>query len=346
MSAVDVEDAYEIIERIIVNGFLTAEMRPDGCYLVMKNMTDHESTMLDIFRDAKVPGEDVCCKLAMCTFSLDGECFIASRGDVIHCLMNFWRDAPVSLVSSAVDAIRGINDRYYDVLSFLEGFCYTERSRYLWRIYKEGGVPGMLGARATGMNAVQENWAIVNRELDSEKDYEREFNLFLMVSSSFNPKGAKVLSRNYEVSRNEAEELRREIAKCGYDHKRVEEEKHKADWTVPIRSREDLVRELYRQMRGEKDRHDLFIDKWMEKQRERVEEAKKSALERARLWREKMQTSTDMPDMEDSRRATTEEISALSSAPVSHAAKYMSAYEGLEKDDRFHRKIGARVISE
>jgi len=342
---IGVEEAYAVLERIVVNGFLTAEIRPAGSYVVLKNMTDRESGMLDLFRDPAKPFEDVCCKLALCTFSVDGQCFMASRAEAIPSLMVFWRDAPVSLVSSAVDAVQGINDRYYDVLRFLEGFCYTSRSRYLWRVYKEGALFSVPGGLAAGMNAVQENWAIVNRELDNEAEYEKDFNLSLMISSSFNAKGAKTIARTYEASRVEAEELRCEIAKWGYDKKRVEEEKRQAEWTAPLRSREDLVRELYRQIRGEKDKHDLFIDKWMEKQRERAELAKNKALERAQQWRAKMQESASLlDDNEDSRRATPEEMEKLSEVPSTFSSKYMSAYERVEQDDRFVRKIGTRVI--
>jgi hypothetical protein len=345
----DAEEAYGTLEKIIVNGFLTAEIRSDGVYFVMKNMTDRESQMLDFFRDSKVSMDDVSCKLSMCTFSIDGESFVSSRSESIPILMDFWSSVSVSLVSSASGAIRKVNERYYDVLRFLEGFCYTEKSRYLWRVYRESGLMGIQGAMFSGMNAVQENWSIINRELDSEEDYTKQFNLSLMVASSLNAKGAKVIARNFETNRNEMVELRKEIAKWGYDKRRVEEEKKKADWTTPIRSREDLVRELYRQMRGEKDKHDLFIDKWMQKQRERLEQMKKAALERSQKWREKASASASSvsDDEEESRRATPEEIKKFSSGKgLSGASKYMSAYEGLEKNDRFMRKIGAKVIGE
>lgn len=342
----DAEEAYGIIERIVVNGFLTAEFRAQGSYFVMKNMTDREADTLGMFRDPGKPVEDVTCKLSFCTFAVDGQNFIEARSESIPGLMEFWRQAPVSLVSSATDAVRGINDRYIEVLKYLEGFCYTDRSRYLWRVYKEGGLFSIPGVLSSGMNAVQENWSLVNRELDAEEEYHKQFNLSLMVASSFNAKGAKVIAQNYETSRTELEELRKEIAKWGYDRKRVEEEKRQAEWTAPVRSREDLVRELYRQMRGEKDKHDLFIEKWMQMQKDRASQAKSNAEERARLWREKSQMPETGMDAEESRRATPEEVAALSAAPSSFASKYMSAYEGFQKDDRFLRKIGARVIGD
>jgi len=342
----DVEDAYEVIERIIVNGFLTAEMRAVGSYIVMKNMTEHEASTMDLFRDPKSIEDDLACKLSLCTFSVDGMNLMASRAEVMPAIMDFWKHAPVSLVSSANIAITGISERYYEVLKFLEGFCYTDRSRYMWRVYKEGCLINVPGALSAGMSAVQENWAMVNRELDSEEEYHKDFNLSLMVASSFNAKGAKVIARNYETNHTEIEDLRKEIAKWGYDRKRVEEEKKQAEWTAPVRSREDLVRELYRQMRGEKDKHDLFIEKWMQRQRDRAEEAKKRALERSKAWQAKSRSADMNLDSEESRRATPEEIAKLSKAPSSYASKYMSAYEGFGSDDRFLKKIGARVIGE
>jgi len=340
------EDAYAIIDRIIVNGFLTAEMRVDGSYIVMKNMSDRESLMLDMFRDAENVLDDIACRLSFCTFSVDGMNFLPSRAEAMPALMGFWREAPTSLVVATNMAVQGISERYLEVISYLEGYCYTDKSRYLWRVYKEGGLFAVPGAVALGLNAVQENWAVVNRSLDDEDDYNKDFNLSLMVASSFNSKGAKVISRNYDTKRTELLELRAEIAKWGYDRKRVEEEKKQSEWTVPLRSREDLVRELYRQMRGEKDKHDLFMEKWMQKQRERAEQVKQRAIERAKQWREKAQAAPIDMEGEDSRQATSEEVEKLSGARASYVSKYMSAYEGLDKDERFLRKIGARVIGE
>jgi hypothetical protein len=340
----DVEEAYPVIERIIVNGFLTVELRIDGSYLVMKNLTDKESSMLDMFRDRNNVLSDFTCKLAFCTFSIDGESLLDRRSEAVPALMEMYSSAPVSLVSSVKESVLGLSGKYFDVLEYLEGYCYTDRSRYLWKIYKEDGLFSLPGSRLSGLNAVQENWAIINRQLDEEEDYHKQFHLFLMVASSMNAKGSKMIARNYDTQRNELKDLRVEITKWGYDKKRVEQEKKNAEWTTPLRNREDIVRELYRQMRGEKDKHDLFIDKWMVQQRDRAEAAKKQAAERAAAFREGLNVPDQNLDAEESRSVTSEEIEALSKAPKNYTPGYMSSYAHLEKDDRFIKKISSRVI--
>lgn len=340
----DAETAYPIVEKIITQGFLTAEIRIDGSYVVMKNMTDKESSMLGMYRDVKDPIADMSCKLAFCTFSIDGESMLDIRSEAIPALMNMYRRSSVSFISSLNTAVKFISEHYYDVLNFLEGYCYTDKSRYLWRVYKEDGLLNFPGARVAGLNAVQENWAIVNRQLDEEQEYSKQFNLFLMVASSLNYKGARIISRNHDKQKQDLDSLREEIKKWGYDRRRREEEKKAAEWTTPIRSREDIVRELYRQMRGDKDKHDLFIDKWMKRQHDRAQEMKRRAEERARSFREGMKIDPASLDEEDSRQATPEEIEALSKSSKSHVSKYMSAYEGFEKSDRFMKKVGSRVI--
>jgi len=341
----DVEEAYDIIERIVVNGFLTAEMRIEGSYVVMKNMTDREFFMLDLFRDSSNFNDDIVCKLSFCTYSIDGNSFLTRREEVVPVLMDLYKGASISILASMNMAVRGISERYYEVLEYLEGFCYTDRSRYLWKVYKEGGLFVVPGSAVTGLNAVQENWAIVNRQLDSEEEYEREFNLALMVASSFNGKGARVIGRNFETSKNEAAELRKEIARHGYNRKRVEQEKKQAEWTAPLRSREDLVRELYRQMRGEKDKHDLFMDKWMQKQRDKAEQIKRRALERSKeLQRRRMEMPDLDIDKEESRAATPEEISKLPGMSKSYVTRYISSGQEDDMKDRFIKKISTRVI--
>ena len=338
------DQAYPVIERIITQGFLTAEVRVNGSYVVLKSMTDRESSMLDLYRDRKDALTDLTCKLSFCTFSVDGESMLDTRSEAVPRLMKLYADAPTSMVSALNGAIKQVSEHYYDVLEFLEGFCYTDKSRYLWRVYKEDGLLSFPGARVAGLNAVQENWAFVNRQMDEEDEYGKQFHLFLMVASSMNSKGAKAISRNYDSQREELEDLRSEIRKWGYDKKRIEEEQKRAEWTAPMRSREDTVRELYRQMRGDKDKHDLFIDKWMERQRARAEEMKQRATNRSREFRESMQADPMSLDVEDSRMATPEEIEALSSAPMAYTSKYMSAFERAGQDDRFIKKISTRVI--
>jgi hypothetical protein len=199
-----------------------------------------------------------------------------------------------------------------------------------------------------GVNAVQENWIVINKRLDEEDVYDRELNLSLMVASAMNPKGTKVISRNHDFHKRELEELREDIAKYGYDRKRVEEQQEKAAWTAPIKSREDLVRELYRQMSGKKDRHDLFIDEWIKQQKVAAEKAKQQVEERQREFRTKLR-EVDLSSVEESKPISTAELNkVLAKKRVSDVGPGVTQpiidVNENEDKERFLKKISATVI--
>jgi hypothetical protein len=195
------------------------------------------------------------------------------------------------------------------------------------------------------MNSVQENWTIINKRLDDEDAYGRDLNFALLVASSMNPKGTKVISRNYDFHRKELEELREDIAKYGYDRKRVEEQKKEALWTAPIKSREDLVRELYRQMSGKKDKHDLFIEAWIKQQRDAAERAKEQAEARQQEFRAKIK-DIDLSAVEDSKPISTSDLNKILAQRKSEmsVSAPMVVHDEREEKDRYIRKMSSTII--
>lgn len=340
----EVKEAYGYIEKLITHGFLTVGLDFGGLYIVLKSMNDKEVANLSYYINEEDSRSDFLYKLCFSTLSISGENILRDRNDRVKEIKEFYRCIPSILIRRIVDAIGDLNKIYIESLNYLEGFCYTSKSRHLWKLWdQDKNIYGIPGSDQLGINNVQENWIIINKQLDSEEEYDREFNLSVLVASSFNAKGAKTISRNYDFHKKELKELRDEIAKYGYDKKRVEEQTKKDRWTAPVKGREDLVRELYRQMRGEKDKHDLFIDKWVEGQKRKAEDARKQAEERQKTYRKKLE-DIDLTQLEDSRPVSVEEIEKIKKSRSKTTSKYMSAYEDSDQEDRFIKKISARVI--
>jgi hypothetical protein len=247
------------------------------------------------------------------------------------------------------DAIRKLNDEFIESIDFLEGFCYTDRSRYLWKVLdlsRRDEFVGFSGLRNTGLNSVQENWIIINKRLDEEDEYKKDFHLAILIASSSNPKGAKTISKNYEFQMKELDELRKDIAQYGYDRKRVEEQQRPEGWAAPLRTKDDLVKELYREMSGHKDKHDLFIEKWLEQQRSKAEDAKKRAEEKQQQFRQKVQV-IDEATVEESKPISTEELNRRirdRKEARGSVRPYISAYEATDNRELFMRKLSATVI--
>ncbi len=346
----DTERAYSNLEKAVSFGFLTANFRLGDINIVIKNVSDKEFRILDLLRGEKAGSSGLLFDLAFCTVFINNQNFLVDRHTQIKELMEFYSKLEVPIVSKIQEAVIDINSEYIDSLEYLEGFFYTAKSRYLWKLLdinnrdKYWGVEGLCNV---GINTVQENWIIINKGLDGEENYARDFNLALIVASSNNGKGAKAMSKNYEARQTELDELREEIAKYGYDKKRERETRKAANgWSSPVKTREELVKELYRQMSGEKDKHDIFIESWMKQQREAAEKAKELAENKQKEFREKLDSG--IPEfVEGSRPVSSEEMKRImerKSTEYAGASQYMSSTEDIGDKDRYLKRISSTVI--
>lgn len=344
----DVHEAYENIEKIICYGFLTVGVTVDGVEIILKNMTDreHERMQFQVL-DKDDTASQFLHQVALSTFMIDGVNMLEDRPRKTEDVVSFYSRMPNQFVLRLVEVIRELQERYIETVRFLEGYCYTDESRQLWKSMGVDGsfriCTGVPGIDSVGINQVQQSWMLINRQLDDELRYGQEFSLSIMVASSFNSKGARSVQRSYEARKEELDQLRKDIAKYGFDKKRISEQQKRDRWTAPIKNREDLVRELYRQIRGEKDMHDLFVEKWIERQKKAAEEAKKRAEERQKTFREELE-SVDLTQVEPSRPVTLEEIQKVKQRSRQTTSDYISSYEHLDTRERFIKKISARII--
>lgn len=348
----DVQEAYYDLEQIVTQGFLCFGMVIGDNYFIYKTLTDKEYKNIKYYTPDDNESLFILYRLCFGTFMINGNNYVLDRERKIGELKDFYSKMQNVLATVILDNMKKVQNRYLKSLDYFEGFCYTSRSRYLWKILNRSNpvsqdFHGLKGLKYLGLNSVQENWILINNQLDKEDEYETQFHLATMIASSQNPKGAKTVSKNYEFKKNEQQQVRESIAKYGYDKKRIEEEKKQSKWSAPIKTNEDLVRELNRQMSGEKDQHDLFIEQWIRMQKEKAEKAKKEITERQKRYRKDIE-GIDL-DQEGSRVASSEEADKLkdpnrSKLPYKGVTKSLESYRSLEDEDRFMRKISSRVI--
>ena len=341
-----VDDAYRLLEKIITSGFLTVGVNLKGTYIVLKNISDKELINIGYYSRPNTYSNFLY-KLCFSTFCIDGENVLFNREVKLDDLKEFYNGIPSISIPYIAKVLKELNDKYLKSIDFLEGFCYTRRSRYIWNLWNvKENINGIAGSENLGLNYVQENWIAINKNIDKEESYEKDFNLSILVASSMNPKGAKSISVKYDARKEELQQLRDDIAKYGYDKKRIEDqEKDKNAWTAPIKGRDDLVRELHKQMRGEKDKHDLYIERWMERQKEKAEEAKEAVKLKQQVFREKLH-EIDLTQMEASRPVTVEELERIQRERRSQPknGSLIKDYNKAQNSDRFIKKISARII--
>ena len=344
--------AYDNIEKILTYGFLMARISIKDHDLLIKNITDKEIQNLRSLIGGENSLKFNMYTIAYCLAFIDGKSVLENRHESIPDLVEYLRSLPHALIIKILKAINSVNIDYSKSVSFLEGYSYTQRSRYLWSFfdpYNRSSYLGIRGLDDVGLNSLQENWIAINKRLDEEDTYDKEFNNAILIVSASNGKGAQNLQKNYNSRRRELKELRDEISTYGYDRKREEENDKKRDqWTAPLNSKEDLVRELYRQMSGKKDRHDLYMDKWVENQKRKAEEAKRRVEEKQEEFRVNIE-SMQLEDVEPSKPISTEDLEKIlkkkQEFKFSNKRKVDKELEfKREQSEYVMKKIGQRVI--
>jgi len=345
-----VEEAYENIERIVTFGFLSVRISYSGHDLLIKNISDKEYHQMQMLCSSANRLKLNLFSLAYSTVSIDGVNVLENRNDNIQEIINFYKRSSALFVLKVIEAINELNDTYVDSLDFLEGYSYSTRSRYLWSVldpYSRSSFTGIRGLDVIGVNSVVESWININKRLDEEHEYDRALNNTLLIVGASNYKSAKMLSKNYEKHTQELKELRDDICKYGYDRKRIEEnEKKRKTWTAPLSSREDLVRELYRQMSGNKDKHDLYIDQWITNQKNKADEAKRNVEEKQMAFRKKVE-DTDFDLLEPSKPISSSDLNKILYQKKNHIRSegtYMAGNENSEIRDRVYKKLSTKII--
>ena len=233
-----------------------------------------------------------------------------------------------------------------EATNYLEGFSYTDKSRKMWKIIR--GVPngdvytGIQGTSALGVNNHQENWVMINRFLDKEEEYDKDFSLAVLVASASNPKGSKQVRNHYDANKKGLESKRKRLAIMGRrDHK----EWTPQGWSVPVDTTEDLLEELDRQMDGKKDKHDVFMEQYYQELRDRSAKRAQEAEERIKSYRE-ARGDDDLLITGTQRALTPEEardLMARRSETFTNVPSETSA--SPEDKDRFIKKVGSRVLT-
>ena len=346
------DDAYRTLYSLIFRGFLIGEMEMGKSLFVFKTVTEKE---FDLVRacsgNQNTPGylsRFNMYFLAHSTFAIDGENILASRGERLPELASFFSQIPGHVFRYVMSELEKMRNDCYDILKYMEGFCYTSDSRRLWKSFKNmppnsEQVTGIPGTALLGLNVHQESWIYVNQAIDEEERYDREFSLSLLIASASNPKGAKQTRAQHDSHAKTMEDHRKKLAEVGYiDTKNWSE----AGWAASVDTAEELVAELDRQMKGMKDRHDRFIDDHLKKIRDEAERKVRAAEDRIKASKAAFE---DIPDLTGSQRPLTAEETAMMvynnrRRPTTMSAQSEESVSG-EASDRILKKMGSKVLT-
>jgi hypothetical protein len=345
----DKKQAYEALSDLIFKGFLTTELDLDGELFVFKTVNEREFELIKLLSGSpETKGYSDRFNSYFLAYSLivsQGKNCLEHRDQHIAELLNVMGDIPAMLYRKILENLNTLRKDSYDSLRYLEGFLYTRQSRKTWQSLN-GVLPssteatGIPGTGSLGLNIFQENWVSVNKSMDVEEQHNRDFYLALMVASASNPKGSRSIRNNHETQAHSIEERREKLARVGFiDTKDWSEE----GWAAPVDTAEELVAELERQMAGKKDRHDIFMEKYLNGLREEADRRAKAAEERLKKARE---SYDNVFIMGDQRELTPEETKELMGRKTPTVVSVKDEGEvNPEDQNKFYNKIGKRVLT-
>lgn len=321
----DVGKAYTVLQRVVETGYDMAGVSISGIPVVLKTITPLE---ISLARQHSFGGELKAFRLyllAYHTLMIKGKTCIEERPSSIEDLVDFYKELPQEVLELVEETAYQLQKRYRRYMRLIEGFTLSDSSRTLWKLRKGNAcineeTTGIPGSTYIGVSECTLAWSIVNTSLDQNEEYERGMEEAMFIASASNPKGVDKISKSMEVSKKEAQERKRILIKYGsMIHKDLIEGREivkKEKWTSSVTTSEDLVKELNRQMKGEKDRHDLFMESYLERIKKAAEEEQRKAEEKLREIRENrklvpLPTGSFELTPEDRERMKSKEVTAF-----------------------------------
>jgi hypothetical protein len=344
-----VTEAYTALSDLIFKGFLTAELDIDGRSFIFKTINEKEFDLIKMYSGH--PDEknyQIRFNAYFLIYSLliaDNQNILMEREKNVKELYEYFLNIPEKLFSKILEDLNGLRLTAFEVTRYIEGFSYTDFSRNNWKVVR-GGLPtstdftGICGTSNMGLNVHQESWILINRFLDEEEIFNREFCFAVMVASASNSKGARPIRNRHDTTVKTSEDRRKKLAREGY----IDTKKWSPDgWAASVDTAEELVAELERQMTGVKDKHDLFMEEYMKKMREQAERKTREAEERIRQAR----AGREGAFIEGSQRALSpEEAKALFTKKRPLNLEVVPDEEVSPEDkDRFMKKIGTKILT-
>lgn len=337
--------SYQVLSDIVFKGFLTTTTTIAGHVFVFKTLNDKEYDLVRLSSGRSEKTSEIInfnlFYLVYSVFMIDGVNILLTRQRKIDELYKFFSSIPKDIYNRIFKELDGLREKFAEATENIEGFCYTTFSRKQWSIYKQipQGIPGI---ENIGLNWCQEFWLQVNRILDDEAVYNREFSLAILIASASNHKGAKSIRSRHDADIQATEKRRKTLAREGVSSSKV---KWSPDgWAVPVDTAEDLVAELERQMQGKMDRHDAFIEDHIKQLETESEKNKQIEAERLRVYREAHKG--EAPITGSQRVLTPEEVQVLMGKKSNNLSIVRSdEIADKEQSDRFISKMGSKVLT-
>ena len=284
------DGVWEELEQYIYTGFLIAPAYLVSHNFVFKSLNHHEIRMIEFMRP--VGAQPIEARslfrahfIAHSVFMIDGSNVMFERPRNISKLIRIISRLPPEIQDKIIENLGSLNSRAHRLFPLAEVYSFEPRSRYRW--LQLSGSPihsplstGIPGTDELGMNYAQLTWTAMNRVQDQKERIERDWSNTKFIGSCMS-KGIRQID---EKDRSRAEKERTDLEdrkiQVLYEYiNRVDPKSTREANLVQLPdgrqavvekrfmadTAEELADQLSSALSGEKDHHDMVIEKQMEK---------------------------------------------------------------------------------
>jgi len=261
---------YTLLEELLFRGFLSVPCRVGSTRLVLKTVNAGEISRAELYAMPRSEdGFDLRFTqyfVAHSIFLVGGENLLPHRDGVIPVLADMVGSWHPVYVNEIVRVVTSVQKSLGPLSEMVDVYSLESASMFNW--YLLGGVmpndpaiTGISGTEKLGLNEAQRLWLFTNRMSERREDQESSWENTKFLATAVNPKGMKKVHMRDQLRQEEAEAIRRR--KLGLDP-----EKPNYVLTDRIETTEDLLRQLDKDMRGEKDAHDIYFEDYFQQEDE------------------------------------------------------------------------------
>lgn len=293
---------YSDVKHLVFKGFIPQPLTLGGVPLVLKSLspTEMEIVLLSAGGNEGPLSERSrrAAYIGHALWMIEGRSVLSCREDFIDLWLDEVWGFGTQVLSFLYQEVNMLNSRAANAFKLLEAFSYTAESRMRWKALN--GLPpwsagGIEGAQGLGLNSHQEFWAALNMKEDLHERFESEYSLAKFVVSPHISKQAASQLKGQDEFRQKEEQSRRERVLNEVDGRAGEGPKI-------ARTTEELLDQMNRWVRGEKDEHDLEIEKLEQRIRDEI-------AEKERIYQEYLEKAKDL-EKDDVLAASSEVVSA------------------------------------
>lgn len=255
---------YRDLENLIYKGFIPYKVQINGLNLVLKTVNDTEYERIKLMSglddDPRYVSYFNINYLFYSIFMIDGINILHSRENNYSDFIDVLQEFPSVFFKNFFSIFEQLTQRQNKCIIQVEQYVCEDESRYNWEFKKNlilnsTNHTSILGTEFLGINQFQRYWSILNIREDNKVKFKENYSLAKFLASFQDPKALRKIEQ-MDKTREEEEEKRKErIRVMGTE----EEIKYLSD---PTDTREGIVQALEKQMRGEKDDHDKFIEEY------------------------------------------------------------------------------------